>query len=192
MSRITNNPLVEGARGNFGKQFVYKKRGRHTHIARMPVTNNVAEPTVNQTKVRDLFAEAAYYAKGVLSSPELKNEYKKKAPPGASAYNMAFRDYVKPPVVKSIDTGKYTGAIGSTITVSAKDDFRVAEVVVSIRTAAGVLVEEGNAILNPINRNKWTYTVLVENGILDGTVITATASDLPGNKGVLSQTINPV
>lgn len=189
MSKIHDNYLVKGARGNFAKQFVYKRRGNNTHIARMPRINNDAEATADQVKVRDLFGSAASYAKGAITSPDLKKEYKKKATPGNTAYNMAFRDYLKPPVVKSIDISKYSGPPGSIIEVEAKDDFRVAGVTVTIRTAAGALVEEGAAILNPINRNKWNYTTTVANAALAGSKVSAVARDLPGNTAKLEVTV---
>jgi hypothetical protein len=50
-------------------------------------------------------------------------------------------------------------------------------------------VEEGNAVLNPINRNQWIYTSTQNNTALAGTVIHAVARDLPGNEGVLEKTI---
>ncbi|HEY1872514.1 MAG TPA: hypothetical protein VGG71_15725, partial [Chitinophagaceae bacterium] len=112
-----------------------------------------------------------------------------KAAPGSSAYNIAFRDFLKAPVVKKIDLSSYKGTTGSTIVITAKDDFRVAAVNVHIQTAAGVLVEEGNAILNPINRNQWIYTAVQNNATLAGSVINATAKDLPGNTGSLVITV---
>jgi hypothetical protein len=73
--------------------------------------------------------------------------------------------------------------------IAAVNDFRVAEVNVHIQTAASVLVEEGAAILNPINRNPWTYTAVQNNAALAGSVILATAKDLPGNTGSLEITV---
>ena len=73
--------------------------------------------------------------------------------------------------------------------MSAKDDFTIAEVFVSIRTATGELVEEGNAILNPINRNKWTYTAVTVNPALAGGSVSVTARDIPGNEGKLDITL---
>jgi hypothetical protein len=186
MAKINENLLVKGARGNVGKQYVYKKRGDSTHIARMPVINKNAVPTQEQSRMRDLFAAASLYAKGAVSSSDLKKEYQKKASGGRTAFNIAFRDFLKAPVVKEIDTGNYDGTPGSTIVVSARDDFRVAKVKVSIRTAAGSMVEEGDAILNPIDRNKWTYTAM-QNNAPPGSVVSATALDLPGNQGVLEK-----
>jgi len=50
-------------------------------------------------------------------------------------------------------------------------------------------VEEGNAILNPIDRNKWVYQVMQNNASLTGSIIRATTRDLPGNEGTLEITI---
>lgn len=103
---------------------------------------------------------------------------------------MALRDFLKAPVVKKINTEMYNGTPGSTIIVHAKDDFRVAEVKVSIYlTSTGDLLEEGNATLAPINREKWIYTTSQANASLVGLTIIATATDLPGNTGVLEITL---
>jgi len=189
MARITQNALVKGARGNVGKQFVYKKRGKNTHIALMPTIDKTAVPTEKQVQVRDKFADASAYATGAMASPELKAEYDRKAPSGKTGHNLAFRDALKAPEVKGIDPGKYAGLPGAFIEIKAKDDFRVASVFVSIRTATGVLVEEGNAILNPIHRNRWGYTTVKENPLLAGSSISATARDIPGNEGKLDITL---
>ena len=185
MAKINKNLLVRGARGNMGKQFVYRKHGKDTLMTSMPEFNENLQPTARQVEIRDLFAEAAGYAKGVIADPELKKEYKKKAKPGRTAYNIAFRDYLKAPVVQSINPVQYTGLPGSKVEISAKDDFRVAAVTVSIYLPSGVLLEQGNAILNPVNRNKWIYTATQSNNAPPGSVIKATAFDLPGNQGSL-------
>jgi hypothetical protein len=109
----------------------------------------------------------------------------KKSTPEKTAFNIAFRDFLRAPVVKKIEAANYNGNPGSTIIVHAKDDFRVAEVKLSIRTAAGVLVEEASAILNPISGNLWTYTATQTNAARARSVISCTAADLPGNKASL-------
>jgi hypothetical protein len=189
MSKVNDNLLVRGARGNVGKQFVYRKRGDDTIIARMPRVNKDAVPTDKQTQTRDLFSDATNYAGGVIASPDLKREYEKKLTPGKTAYNLAVRDFLKPPVVKKIDVSNYKGTVGSVIVVNAKDDFRVALVKVSIHSSAGVLIEEGNAILNPVRRRLWNYTATQNNANPTGSVVSATATDLPGNFGSLVITV---
>lgn len=189
MAKINKNLLVRGARGHMGKQFVYRKHGENTLMTRMPDFNENLQPTEAQVGIRELFAEAAAYAKGAITDPELKKEYQKKAKPGRTAYNIAFRDYLKAPVVQSINPDQYTGSPGSKVVISAKDDFRVSAVIVKIYTSEGVLVEEGGAILNPVNRNKWIYTATQNNAVLADSVIHVTAFDLPGNQGSLEITL---
>jgi hypothetical protein len=189
MANVNENLLVRGARGNVGKQFVYRKHGDNTTIARMPSVNKDAVPTEKQQEIREQFSDAAIYAQGAMSSADLKKEYEKKAAPGKTAFNIAFRDYLKAPVVKKIDVSNYKGTAGSVVVVKAKDDFRVAQVKVSIHSSAGVLLEEGNAILDPIKRSLWNFTATQNNATPTGSVISATATDLPGNTGSLEITI---
>ena len=189
MANVNENLLVRGARGNVGKQFVYRKHGDNTTIARMPSINKDAVPTEKQQEIREQFSDAAIYAQGAMSSADLKKEYEKKAAPGKTAFNIAFRDYLKAPVVKKIDVSNYKGMAGSVVVVKAKDDFRVAQVKVSIHSSAGVLLEEGNAILDPIKRSLWNYAATQNNASLSGSVVSATATDLPGNTGSLEITI---
>jgi hypothetical protein len=184
MAKITKNSLVRGARGNFGKEFVYKKRGKNTYITSMPTFEN-RKMTAEQEKVTDKFGSASLYAKGALADPELKLQYQKKATKGLTAHNIALRDYLRSPVVKSIDTSKYDGMPDSIIEVKAKDDFRVTEVTVSIRDSNGTVIEKGQAALNAIDLSKWTYKATEKNSPLTGSVVTATAVDLPGNKASL-------
>jgi hypothetical protein len=155
----------------------------------MPTINKDAVPSEKQTEKRELFAEAALYAQGAVASADLKKEYERKATPGLTAFNIAFRDFLKGPVVKKIDASNYKGNPGSVIVVKAKDDFRVVGVKVSIHSATGVLVEEGSAVLNSINRNLWNYTATQTNAAMTGSVISCTATDLPGNTASLDLTI---
>lgn len=189
MSNISENLLVKMARGNVGKQFVYRRHGNDTHIAKMPKVNKDRQPTQDQENVRSLFSLASLYAQGAVSSMELKQQYQRKVTPGKTAFNVAFKDYLKAPVVNKIDTTSYTGAIGSTIAVTAKDDFRVAKVTVGIYTLDNELVEQGIAVLNPTNRAQWIYTATEDHIALDGSTIKATAKDLPGNEGTLTVTL---
>ena len=53
MANVNENLLVRGARGNVGKQFVYRKHGDNTTIARMPSINKDAVPSAKQTEKRE-------------------------------------------------------------------------------------------------------------------------------------------
>src|ERR1700754_843042 len=115
MSNVSENLLVREARGNVGKQFVYRKRGTKTHIVKMPKVNKNRLATEDEVKRRKLFSSAALYAKGAMLSPPLKKEYQKKTDGDNTAFNIAMRDYIKPPEVSFIDLDTYNGTVGSTI-----------------------------------------------------------------------------
>lgn len=190
MANINANLLVRGARGNVGKQFVYRKHGNSTFIAKMPSSNPNAEGSEAQLEKREVFGAAAMYANGAIKDADLKKAYQKKAPAGKSAFNMAMRDYLKAPVVKKVNTSSYNGTPGSAIVVYAKDDFRVVAVKVSIYvTSTNQLLEEGNAILDPIHLAQWIYTATQAHATLEDLTIIATATDLPGNTGALTVSV---
>ena len=75
----------------------------------------------------------------------------------------------------------------STIVVRAIDDFRVNSVKVTIKNAAGVPVEEGDAV--QISGLDWLYTATEVNNQFAGSRITATAVDLPNNSATLETTL---
>ena len=118
----------------------------------------------------------------------LRDAYTAARRPRQNLYTRALQDFMSPPVVKSFDTGLYTGASGSLISVRAVDDFRVTGVLVEIYAASGTLLEKGNAV-QQLNGVDWTYTVTQSNSPLAGTKIKAIATDVPGNEGTLELTM---
>ena len=70
--------------------------------------------------------------------------------------------------------------MGETITIRATDDFKVADVNVTIFNADGTEVEHGQAICS--NGVDWIYTATADNSSLDGDRIVVRATDMPGNK----------
>lgn len=188
MANINENLLVKGARGNFGRQFVYRTEGDNTHIVKMPrVTKR--DPNETEIAIREKFAAAARYGRSAAASPELGQAYKKKAGRGKRAFVVAFKDYITPPKVRNINTGKYDGTPGSLVVVNATDDFRVAEVRVSIHAADGALIEEGMAVQDTVNVNLWNYAASQSNDALTGSTIRALAVDVPGNEASLEVTL---
>jgi hypothetical protein len=92
------------------------------------------------------------------------------------------------PVVKSINTQNYKGAVSDKIAVRAIDDFRVVSVRVEIYAANGTLLETGNAE-QTTNGLDWTYTATQANNPLAGSKIKAIATDIPANEGILEVTL---
>lgn len=179
MAKIKNNLFLKGVSGTLGGQLTYRQYGEDMIVSAKPVMDPNRQPTEEQTKHRSKFSDAASYATEALESEELKAEYRKAAPKGKSAYNMAVSDYFNAPVVKKISLAD------NVVSVLAKDDFRVASLKVSILSAGGEVLEEGEATPNSVNREKWTYTTALTAEVLAGTTLRAVAKDLPGNEGTL-------
>lgn len=181
MAKSTDNIVLKGASGTIADMLTLTKRrsgaiilGKKRSAAKVP-------PTEQQLAIRRNFKRSIQYAKNAILDPIVKATYQALAGPDQSAFNMALKDAFKPPVVEKITTYNYTGKAGDTILISAFDDFKVVVVKVTIRTAAGAMVEQGNAVLQP-NALDWLYTATAENTDLPGTVITAVAVDTPGNE----------
>ncbi|UYQ95923.1 hypothetical protein MKQ68_12510 [Chitinophaga horti] len=189
MAKIDNNMFLDGVRGNIAKQVVYRKQGNKTVVSRMPRRNENLAPTEGQRQQRFNFADASGYAQAMLADAEMKALYTAKKEPGQTVRGLMVGDFLKPPVVHEIITKDYKGVAGDPIGIRAYDDFRVVAVAVSIYSAGGDLIEEGQAILNPRNHSTWLYLTTVANADLAGTIIRVTASDFPGNPGVLEITI---
>ncbi len=189
MPRIKKNSLVKGASGNYRREFVYKNRGDKTFFGGMPELDPKRARTPKEKAFRQKSISATAYARAVVADPLLKAFYQKKVKNGNTAYNVAFADFQKKPYVEVINTGQYTGAPGSTIAVEAFDDCEVTEVKVSITSAAGVLIEEGQAVVNMFEGGKWIYTTTQNNAALPGTKIKATCKDRPKSEGFLEVTL---
>lgn len=175
--KINNNPLLQGWSGKIGNIIFYQRNGKT--VARKVSTARRKKPSPKQEEQKYKFKKAAAYAHQVTRELQWKQAYETAASPGLSAYNMAMADYFHPPTIRSVNTSKYTGKKGSTITAVALDDFKVVRVVVRVTNELGRLVEQGDAVKQ--RGNTWKYTSLVSNRRVKGFGITVIAYDLPGN-----------
>jgi hypothetical protein len=119
-----------------------------------------------------------------MSKPDLRNAYLAVARAGQTAYNMALKDAYNEPEVVSLITQGYHGEAGNIIVVLAKDDFRVKTVKITIYNVDSELIEEGTAVANA-NGLSWLYITTSTNLNIPGSRIIATATDVPGNEGVM-------
>lgn len=181
MAKSTDNILLRGASGTIADMLTLTKKRSGAIILGKKRGTSAVPASEAQLNIQRRFKRSIQYAKAAILDPIVKAAYEAFAGPDQSAYNMALRDAFKPPVVESVTTEAYKGVVGDTILIRALDDFKVAAVKISIRTAAGAIVEQGNAVLQP-NALDWLYTATAENAALAGTVITATAVDTPGNE----------
>jgi hypothetical protein len=183
MPRIKKNSLIKGASGKFRDDMVYIQKGGNTYFGDVPTIDPNRVPTDKQEEVMDRFTSASAYASEALLDQELKKFYQSKVEGPNSAFNVAFSDFQRKPRINEIFVGLYTGAVGSEIAVSAKKRrSKVSDVKVRIFSPAGVLIEEGKAVLNRTRLDRWYYVATQNNPVLPGTKITVIATDLPGNE----------
>ena len=187
MPESKDNFIVAGLSGTFAGIGTFHKRGRKTFLRKIRAKPSVPD-SKEQVAVKKRFAEYIKYAKAAIKDPEIKAAYARAAKPGRTAFNRAVTDASLPPKIGKIDTGNYHGQPGDYLIIEATDDFKVIAVQICIHNANGHLIEQGDAIMQ-INTVDWLYAVTVANEPFAGSKITATATDLPGNKTSLTVTL---
>lgn len=178
MTIVKENFMTTGLSGKYDDKVVFRQWKGRTIFAKPP--RKQEKPTANQLSRKEIFLKAVDYASVALTDPALKEAYRKMAPLGLTAYNMAIADYLKSPTIHSIDNGGYSGEAGGLITVVAEDNCRVKSVTVRIALADGAVIEEGAAVQIGGGR-VWIYTTTANNSGLAGSVITAIATDVPNH-----------
>jgi hypothetical protein len=170
MAIIKDNILFQLVSGSLGDQVTIYQRNGQTIIAKKR-GKSTKKPTKKQLEARMMMQEASAYARAILRDPEIKAYYKSKAGPGQNAYNMAIKDAYKAPQVQHIRIEE------TTVIVTPKDEFRVAEVEVRVYDSAATLLEKGKAVLGR-NGVDWYYKA---GSLPKGGSVKIIAVDLPGN-----------
>lgn len=108
----------------------------------------------------------------------------------ATSYNLAIADYWGKPQVLDIQAESWTGQIGQTILVKAKDDTLVTRVQVTLRNEDGSIYEQGEAVRSEVDGLLWLYTTTTNLQNTYPLIIEAVACDMPGNRGESSLTLD--
>jgi hypothetical protein len=184
MAKIDDNIIMEGIRGRLGKRLVYRKtRGGSTVVSTRPSFSETREFTEEQLSQQSAFKQAIAFARKAKSQPA----YKKLARgTEMTSFNVAVADWFSHPEVIEIDRGGWTGELGQTILVEARDEVLVSGVQVAILDANGSLIEEGEA--EPFESTWWSYTTTRQADLSSIVRVVATALDLAGNTGELAWT----
>jgi hypothetical protein len=185
MAKTKDNIFTEGLSGTVAGKMTLRQRAGETIVSRKSRGSD-APATEDQLGIQDRFKEAIMYAKMAIKDPVTKALYATVAKPNQSAYNVAFKDAFLEPEIKSIETTQYKGDIGDIIVIRA-DEFKIVKMQVVITTAAGQLVEQGNAAVRLVAGTAklgWAYTTISDNAELAGTKITVTVYDRPGHEAV--------
>ena len=189
MAQSTDNVVTYGLRGMIGKLLVFKRRGDKMIVSNRPVFKTTRVYTPEQLQIQQRFKEASIYASAAIKDEVLKLGYTALATGNQSGFNRAFIDYQTPPTfIGNPDVSAYTGSVGDKILVKVTDDFKVDEVKVELKSATNVIIESGQAVMQP-NGIDWEYTVQVLNNDITGTKITFSAYDVPRNETIQEITI---
>ncbi len=189
MALIANNPLLKGISGMLGKLIVFREVRGKIVLSNRPKRSG--KLTVHQEMMRSRFQCAVHYAKKQMQNEQRKAEYSTGINDRKhSAYAVALTDYMTAPKVTAMDVSGYIGEVSNTIIIHATDDFKVTEVLVTITDNKSIIIEQGNAILQPDKEGEWHYSITKTNSTLAGTHILAKAMDQPGNVGWMEVIIN--
>jgi hypothetical protein len=139
MAKVTRNIVMSGLSGSLGKDLVVRQmRDGRTIVSAKPDFSN-RQFSEGQLNHQSRVEQAASYAK--VASKDNPIYAKLAAGTSKNAYNIAFRDWLKPPVVRRIEW--HDGHIR----VSATDDVLVTGVTVRILDDQGRCLEQGEAEL---------------------------------------------
>ena len=182
MARSTNNELLKGLKGQLGKELVIKQYGDKIVVSSFPNMEDV-NPSPLQRLKRTRFAEAMAYAKQQIANEESYNLYSTLSTSSRRPLNVAMADFLKAPVVKSINVSEYNGVPLGQIQIEATDDFQVERVTVALGFEGKEPVEVGEAVLQ--TDGLWAYLVKEVHSPTERFIIRVQAYDRPGNIGEL-------
>ena len=173
MAIVKDNILMQLVRGTLGKQItIYERNGQIIMATKRGPSRK--KPTKKQLEARHKMTLASERALLMMADPEIKAYYASLAGPGQNAYNIAVKDAYRSPEIQNISLED------EDIVVTAKNEFRVAEVEVKVIDAAGVITGSGRAVLGR-NGVDWYYKAT---GLPAGGKVIVVAENLPGNKTV--------
>jgi hypothetical protein len=137
-------------------------------------TRNDMETKTQQIAVR----EGTTYANFAQTQKAYIKQAKGK---GITAYYAALADWFVAPKVLEIDVDNWTGKIGQTIRVKARDNVMVARVSVVIRDEEENVLEMGEAVQSERGSTWWNYTTKSLVTMTPFPIVEVTAQDLAGN-----------
>ena len=131
MAIVKTNNMIDGISGMVGTYVFKQLRGKTILCSRPPKPLTQSK---QQKENRDRFRKASQWAKSVLSDPDKKAYYQKKARKLdlPNAYTAAIADYMRSVVVKQVN--RY--ADKATFSIHKKD-FDVAQVHIILNTDSG-------------------------------------------------------
>ena len=154
---------------------VSKTRSGETIIISKTMFDDKRESSETQ---QDALREAATYANFASAQEVYINKARRTE---TTAYNIAIADWFVAPKVLEIDVDNWTGEIGQTVRVKARDNVMVARVSVVICDAGENVLESGEDVQAAPGSAWWNYTTQSVVKMNPFPLVEAIAQDLPGN-----------
>lgn len=148
-------------------------------FANQPTSDQNQRNAETGTTNQDALRQATTYANFARRQDVYVNKAKGD---NVTAYTIALIDWFGAPKVLEINVDHWTGQIGQTIRVKARDNVRVASVFVVIRDADENVVEMGEAVQVEVGSPWWNYTTTSHIKITPFPFVEAIAQDLAGNR----------
>jgi hypothetical protein len=182
MAKAGLNPVFEKIRGAIG-DLVFKGLFGRTVVTRKPTQSE--PPSAAQLATRKRFGEAAAYARAVFKDPLRKAPYVLAGKArNTSAFALALADHMNLPEVTEVDLGGYFGHVGDPVKITARDDFELVSVTVTIKDAGGMMLEQGLAVNLD---GTWTYVATTVAPVDQTIMIEASAKDRAGHERTLAE-----
>jgi hypothetical protein len=188
MARVQHNLITMGLQGSLGAALVFRTVNGQTYVSKKPEFSGNWSPA--QLENRQKLQRAMAFAREVKQQPELLARYQQAAGTAGgftNATSLLVRDFYHAPRVTGVVATGFTGAAGSTLEITAIDDFRVVRVAVQVLTLDRKVLAEGNAELR--EGDVWQYTLLSDLPKQEKVLLRVVAFDLPRNSGELEQII---
>ncbi len=171
--------------GIFGDRISFQKVNGRV-VAKIRRKRNMDNPTENQIAYKSRFLEAASWAKKHIENADNKAFYQARiTKKRQSAYSLAFKDFSKPPRIRSINLESDGRIVPPFIRIDVFARFMVTRVNVVITDFSGNYIEEGDAVRVAEHPNLWDYVPTSSNQPMKGCKVVATAFDRPEHSGVL-------
>jgi hypothetical protein len=179
MANLYNNIYIHKLADASVDPFLFRRE----HSAKMiladtPMFNEYEEcaqiPKTDPSAVR----QATTYANFAMTQEAYLNKAKRT---GITAYYVALADWFSGPKVLEINVDNWTGELGQTILVKARDNVKVARVYVVIRDAEERVLESGEAVQSEPGSRWWKYTTHSVIKMTPFPIVEAIAQDLAGN-----------
>jgi hypothetical protein len=182
MAKIYRNIYMRGLNGVDGDQAVYCTiaSGKTVFVRGNRSDGNWNYMSMSIPKRKPAAIRAAALYAGFARTQDVYLDLE--CATGVSAYTLAIADWYGSPKVLEIDVDGWTGGIGQTIRVKARDNIMVAAVTVVIRDPQRNFLEMGEAVKPEGGGPWWSYTTQTQVNMSPFPVVAAIVQDLPGNR----------